>query len=41
MASGPHLHLEIWKDGNALNPVLLFPDFEEKDNINYERNNDE
>jgi len=41
MASGPHLHLEIWKDGEAINPILLFPNFDEKDELNNERNNDE
>lgn len=40
IASGPHLHFEIWKDGTALNPLEFFPKFKQKDMSvnNYEQN---
>ena len=31
IASGPHLHFEIWKDGKAVNPLELFPKYKQKD----------
>lgn len=31
ISSGPHLHFEIWKDGQALDPLELFPRFKLKD----------
>ena len=37
IASGPHLHYEIWKDGEALNPIEFFPNLRNKDmSVNYE-----
>ncbi len=31
IASGPHLHFEIWKNGKAINPLNLFPKYKQKD----------
>jgi murein DD-endopeptidase MepM/ murein hydrolase activator NlpD len=31
IASGPHLHFEIWKDGKAIDPLELFPQYKQKD----------
>ncbi len=31
ISSGPHLHFEIWKDGEAINPFELFPKYKSKD----------
>ena len=31
IVSGPHLHFEIWKDGEAVNPLELFPKYKQKD----------
>ena len=31
IASGPHLHFEIWKDGKAVNPLEFFPEYKQKD----------
>ena len=31
IASGPHLHFEIWNDGKAVNPMELFPKYKQKD----------
>ncbi len=31
IASGPHLHFEIWKDGKAVDPLELFPQYKQKD----------
>lgn len=27
MSSGPHLHFEIWKEGEPLDPLFLFPEY--------------
>ena len=29
-STGPHLHLEIWKDGKPINPISFFPDYSKK-----------
>ena len=31
IASGPHLHFEIWQDGKTINPLDLFPKYKLKD----------
>lgn len=31
ISSGPHLHFEVWKDGDAIDPLELFPKFKIKD----------
>ena len=31
VASGPHLHFEIWKDGKIIDPLELFPKYKQKD----------
>lgn len=29
LSSGPHLHFEVWKDQEPVNPILFFPEYEE------------
>lgn len=29
LSSGPHLHFEIWKDQEPINPMLFFPEYKE------------
>lgn len=31
ISSGPHVHYEIWKDGEVIDPLLFFPHYLEKD----------
>jgi len=31
ISSGPHLHFEVWKDGNAIDPLEFFPKYKQKD----------
>lgn len=31
VSSGPHLHFEIWKDGEPVDPMVYFPQYYEKD----------
>ena len=31
ISSGPHLHFEIWKDGDAIDPLVFFPEYKERD----------
>ena len=35
ISSGPHLHFEIWKDGEAIDPLLYFPELNQS-NISVE-----
>jgi len=35
MSSGPHLHFEIWKEGEPLDPLILFPEYS-KTNVSIE-----
>jgi len=37
ISSGPHLHFEIWKSGNAIDPLVFFPEYKERD-ISIEEN---
>ena len=38
-SSGPHLHFEIWKDGNPINPLSFFQDYSKKsDKLEIENN---
>ena len=38
-STGPHLHLEIWKDGKPINPLSFFQDYSKKsDKLNTESN---
>ena len=30
VSTGPHLHFEIWKDGQPIDPFTFFPDFSKK-----------
>ena len=27
MSTGPHLHFELWKDGESVDPITFFEDF--------------
>ena len=31
ISSGPHLHFEIWKGGKSIDPLIYFPEYQEKD----------
>lgn len=31
ISSGPHLHFEIWKEGSAIDPLVFFPEYKERD----------
>jgi murein DD-endopeptidase MepM/ murein hydrolase activator NlpD len=37
ISSGPHLHFEIWKSGNVIDPLVFFPEYKERD-ISIEEN---
>ncbi len=37
ISSGPHLHFEIWKDSDAIDPLVFFPEYKERD-ISIEKN---
>jgi len=37
ISSGPHLHFEIWKDGDAIDPLVFFPEYKERD-LSVEKN---
>ena len=30
LSSGPHLHFEVWKDQEPVNPILFFPEYGEE-----------
>lgn len=38
ISSGPHLHFEVWKDGQAVDPLLYFPQYTEQD-LSVDKNN--
>jgi len=31
ISSGPHLHFEIWKDNQSIDPLIYFPEYEKND----------
>jgi len=31
ISSGPHLHFEIWKDGESIDPLIYFPEYKKTD----------
>ena len=35
LTTGPHLHFELWKDGNSIDPINFFEDFNLKSCLLY------